>query len=90
MVVKVIFQNEQLDIFQGSKITIYGKLEDQQSSSTFATRFAGVYVFQKFLRSSLPHICKDFFRHFISYSLYIILSYIVNTRKLAEYGYVSE
>ena len=39
MVVKVIFQNEQLDIFQGSKITIYGKLEDHRLSKTFATRF---------------------------------------------------
>ena len=50
-----------------------------------------VYTFfQKFLRSHFPLICKDFLRHFISHNIYITLSYIVTTRKLAEYRYVSE
>ena len=53
MVVKVMFQNQQLDIFQGSKLTIYGKLEDHRLSKTFAARFdKSGYMF--FKNSSLP------------------------------------
>ena len=40
-------------IFQGSKITVYGKLEDHRLSKTFATRFdKSGYTF--FKNSSLP------------------------------------
>ena len=60
---------------------IYGKLEDHGLCKTFSTRLdERAYTF-----SSLPHICEDSFPHFISYNLYIILSYIINPRKLTEY-----
>ena len=79
---------------------IYGKLEDHRLSRTFSIRFderAFSNIFERFRTfstrfderaytfSSLPHICEDSFPYFISYNLYIILSYIINPRKLTEY-----
>ena len=79
MVVKVIFQNQQLEIFQGSKIKICGKLEDHQLGKTFVARFdkSGFTFFPKFLPSSLPRICKHFFRHFMTYNLHIYLTLLL-------------
>ena len=50
MVVKAMFQNQQLDIFQSSKITINGKLEHHRLSKTFAARFdkSGYTFFENF------------------------------------------
>ena len=75
MVVEVIFQTYQLDIFQGSKINDFWETGRSPIKQNIFDSFwqKRISVFQEFLPSSLPPKCENFFRHVISYSLYIIL-----------------